>query len=723
MSYQFQFPSVDPLASLPPRFITYRTQPREGGKLDKIPLDKFGNPSDCNDPENWTTYADVKATGRPIGFVFAGDGIVALDPDSCRDPATGAWHPDAINLFALFPGALTEISLSGTGGHIFGKIDNPDEYAAKGSVAFGGLTRVDWFNRTGFIAFSEFSKQGSPLVNITGAFASVVQQSDAPGKALDLPVTDDPRWTLGHLSTAEIVEKMLASNNSLKVTFGDAASISDLWSADAAALAKHFPHEEPCKPYDRSVAHMSLMGRLAFWFGRNPARMAEAFGMSKLAKDGKWQRQAYRTATLRNALRSPGPVYDKPMSQIAQASSGGDWRSLIGDDNREARGTIRANHANTLTAFRNDPRLKETLAYDEMATSVMLMGWLPMDRNAGTDRAIRPINDADISHILEYLQLTGMPKLSADTVHRAAEQFARERSYHPVRDWLSGLQWDGNPRLDSWLTDYLGAEASTYTSTVGRMWLISAVARVMRPGCKVDSMLILEGSQGLRKSTVPATLAGPWYSDGLPNVQHGGKDLSQHLAGKWIIELAEMAATSKAEAETLKSFITRQVERYRRPFARCESEEPRQCVFIGTTNQAAYLRDETGARRFWPVGITRCDIEALERDREQLFAEAVTLFSRGEKWWPDSAAERLIAEQTEERFDADPWEDQIREYVRDKSGVLVGHIAEELGIPRASLHQGVVKRILAILVGRLKWRKGKRNAHGQPYVRTAESPA
>lgn len=285
---------------------------------------------------------------------------------------------------------------------------------------------------------------------------------------------------------------------------------------------------------------------------------------------------------------------------------------------------------------------------------------------------LRQFSDEDVLRYQIELQKGPLPCVGKETTHDAIIVVAKSNSFHPIRDKLESLEWDGQPRLDSWLARYMAADSTRYTEIVGPKFLISMVARILWPGCKVDHMLILEGPQGIGKSTCCRIMSGDeWFSDAIPT-DIRSKEASQHISTKWLIEIPELAVMYKREAEELKSFLSRQEEMYRPPYARVEVKEPRQCVFVGTTNASEYLRDSTGGRRFWPVTVRQCDFEALETDRDQLLAEAVHRCKSGEKWWPKKDWEiELLSDHQEARREADPWEERIEKFLamRDETSL------------------------------------------------------
>jgi predicted P-loop ATPase len=255
-----------------------------------------------------------------------------------------------------------------------------------------------------------------------------------------------------------------------------------------------------------------------------------------------------------------------------------------------------------------------------------------------------------------------------DALFKAARQ---RQAFDPVRDYFENLSWDGTPRLDDWLSTYGNAASNPYIKAIGAKTLLSAVARTYEPGCKADHVLILEGPQGVRKSTLLATLCPEkaWFTDHLPDLN--SKDAMLQLSGKLIIEISELSAVKKSAQERVKSFLTSPVDTYRPPYGRIAEDFPRRSIFVGSTNEEFYMVDNTGNRRYWPVKlyskIPQAKIDQLVADRDQLWAEAVARYKRGEDAFLNGEFERIAKSEQSKREEAeiDPWLDLLREVLAE----------------------------------------------------------
>jgi predicted P-loop ATPase len=329
--------------------------------------------------------------------------------------------------------------------------------------------------------------------------------------------------------------------------------------------------------------------------------------------------------------------------------------------------------SNLILFLRHHPQWQGVLAYDEFSARVVIRKRPPW----GEEAPDAPWTDHHESLTRVWFQREDIKAAQGD-VGRAVQAAARTNPIHPVREYLDALVWDETPRLDRWLVTYFHAEDSAYIRAVGPRYLISAVARVYKPGCKVDHTLILEGPQGRFKSEALRTLAArdAWFTDRLSHI--ASKDAAIEIAGMWLVEIAEMDALSKAAASTMKAFLTRRFDRFRPPWARHLVRLPRQCVFAGTINPppGGYLKDVTGARRFWPVACRgTIDRDGLEGARDQLWAEAVHRYRAGAKWWLETPElEALATAEQAFRFKSDIWKELINRWLGQRNDVSIGEV-------------------------------------------------
>jgi|SRR5215471_4221819 len=377
------------------------------------------------------------------------------------------------------------------------------------------------------------------------------------------------------------------------------------------------------------------------------------------------------------------------------------WRDELA---RNEKGKILPGINNVLLALRLAPAWHGVLGFNEFALVVEARRQPPWGGLVG--------RWSDTADLLTSAWLERQGIVTSDLLaSKAVQTVARDHPFHPVRDYLDGLEWDGIERLDDWLTLYLGVKPGAYVRAVGKRWYISGVARARKPGCQVDHTLILEGLQGIGKSSVFKIIGGEFYSDDIAEL--GTKDASLSAAGAWIIELAELDAMGRADISKIKAFLSRSEDRFRPPYGRHLITAPRQCIFGGSVNVAAYLKDETGGRRFWPVTCGRINLEALRRDRDQLWAEADARYNRGEPWWLDTAElNREAAAEQEARYQTDPWEPEIDRYLLSRTEVTTSDVLENaIKKDRGQWTRADEMRVAAIL-RRLGWEAGRRGSGG-----------
>lgn len=315
--------------------------------------------------------------------------------------------------------------------------------------------------------------------------------------------------------------------------------------------------------------------------------------------------------------------------------------------------------------------------------------------------------DEDITLLKYFLAKTIKVEFSPQTVLEAITVVGHKRHYHPVRNYLNGLVWDGRERIDTWLIDYGHAIDTVYTRAIGRKILCAAVRRVFEPGCKWDYVLIIEGAQGIGKSTACRILGRSWAGD--MQLDPHAKDAIHMMLGKWVIELSEMTALRWADANALKSFITREKDTVRLSYERHAKDFPRQSIFIGTVNpeHVGYLNDITGNRRYWVVKFNgNVDLIRLENDCEQLWAEAKAVYAE-ERPYLSGEAEQLQALETQARMPEDPMRGNVVRWVRENPGVneiTTEEILEYLGVPMKSVTRADQSRIAQALI-ELGWDK------------------
>jgi predicted P-loop ATPase len=333
----------------------------------------------------------------------------------------------------------------------------------------------------------------------------------------------------------------------------------------------------------------------------------------------------------------------------------------------------------------SDPSLRGLVWFDEFLQRLM------------TGEPAREWSDADDINLTLYMQReVGISKMGRDTVSQAVISHSMRRTRNCVKEFIERTAWDQTARIDTFLARVFHCDDTPYTRAASRNFWISMVARVYQPGCKVDNMVVLEGSQGLLKSSALRAIAEPWFTE-----QHeqatNAKAFAEVLQGKLLTEIAEMDSFDRAEVKAVKGIVSCQSDRFRASYARYAADHPRQGVMAGSTNKDDWNRDETGARRFWPIACRgMADIDCVRADRAQCFAEALAALRSGSSWWEMPAEETRVEQR--KRYDADPWIGPISEYLIAREETTVNEIAGAcLKIEVAKIDRGVQMRVGSVL--------------------------
>jgi putative DNA primase/helicase len=341
-----------------------------------------------------------------------------------------------------------------------------------------------------------------------------------------------------------------------------------------------------------------------------------------------------------------------------ETPAGEDDQKWMADMEIDRKGNLYSSHSNIKMILDNDPKLKGCFGYDEFKDRKICMRNLPWRKVSADNRYLR---DEDEQNLVIYLS-TVYGILNRANTKEVLDTYILKNSFHPVRDYLNGLHWDGIERLDSLFIDYMGAEDSAYTRAVSRKTLVAAVARVFNPGCKFDYVLTLVGEEGLGKSSLVGKLAGQWFSDSFNfgMLQSNGNKAYEQIQGFWLIEIGELTGFRKADIEAAKQFISKREDSYRVAYGRNISTFKRQCIFIGSTNDNQFLREANGNRRFWPLKIKVNEplrdvfTDLTEKEIGQIWAEALYLYRAGETLFLDRQLEdeaRSVQEQHTEQDD------------------------------------------------------------------------
>lgn len=755
------------LANLPPQmrelqqWLVWSFKTFEGDKKPrKVPYYcsgriRHGTQGDDADRAALSTFdAAVRTMQRHgydgIGFAFLpGDGLIGIDVDKAIDAETGEVSEQCRSIIDACE-SYTELSPSGTGVHIIcqGQTESFKSNAARVEVFCGR----QFFTCTGRrwpgtqahaqVITAEALAQLRGIVDAARAAPPALPAAPvrAPLAANDLARRLES--ALPYIDADIEHDTWVQVGMALKTALGEAGySLWDHWSSKGSKYPGSELLQRKWQSFKRDGVTEATVFKLAIqggWRAPKPAQAPKpARAPHPRAVDDAPMAEDAATPSMPPDASAPEAPARKPASTPAAGSAEGGKKpkrqplpgALDALLLRAPRGGLADCRENVYLTLKHWPELQGLIGYDEFAHRTLKLRQPPWDSPPDGEWST---ND---DYFLGYWLATHLriEIRSEATIVAGVAMAAYENRFHPVQQYLDGLPaWDGIERLNHWLADCLGAEPNTYNALVGGWFIMNLVRRIREPGCQSDYMVVLEGLQGKRKSTSLRTLVGrdDWFAD--TPIRIGDKDALLNLAGKWLYEIGELDSFNRAETTAVKQYLTSRIDRVREPFARRPVDRARSCIFAGTTNQGEYLKDPTGARRFWPVACDgEIDLAKLAEWRPQLFAEAIARLASPDaevrRCWPtrDEEAKYLIPQQ-EAREIGDPWFERVAQWVdsaaKFRDTIYEVHEVDSftthdlltccLGVPsdRIDGSRQMSTRV-GIIMHKLGWGK-KRDAHG-----------
>lgn len=571
------------------RWVSWKYKLVKGGKKTKVPYSITGAPASSTDVFTWNTYDEVKAsTPDNLGIIFTPDQrLLGIDIDKCLEGVEIVHeYRKAIVELILDANTYCEISPSKTGLHLFLRLTEPLALEANKKAPFELYTSGRYFTVTE-CAYGQEKDVRTVTPEEAIALLTPLGYPWAPAPQAVTSTEQLPTPEPTNLGDDELLRKMFASKNGQK--------IEALYGGDINLYQG-----------DHSNADMALLSHLAFWTGGDPVQMERLWLGSPLGQRSKtFKREDYRRRSINNALANCKEYY-KPFSPKEQQLEEQEIKFLYTENKKSITFTLCTENICRIL------RPHSNLRFDEFRTLFEIR----------TPKGWKELEDADVLKTLTDISIKYdfFQKVQKGMVYDAMLHVAKENSIDSAADYLRSLVWDGTARISTWIKEAYGVEMTNYYRSVGENWLKGLVKRIIVPGSKFDTVLVLEGKQGMKKSTSLQVIGGSWHVE--TTMSTDSKDFFMLFQGKAIIEFSEGETMSRTDVKRMKGIISNASDKFRMPYERVSKEFPRRCVFAMTTNESEYLKDDTGNRRWLPVKCEKCDIEWLKANRGQLLAEA-----------------------------------------------------------------------------------------------------